>query len=59
MAYTKKVVALVISFLLVMSVFPFSASALTFSDGTFKYMAVCLVLAMCLLVCGKREERSF
>ncbi|MBR3787785.1 MAG: hypothetical protein IKM63_00555 [Firmicutes bacterium] len=28
------------------------------SDGTFKYMAVCLVLAMCLLVCGNREERS-
>lgn len=34
-------------------------SALLFhSDGTLKYIAVCLVLAMCLLVCGNREEIS-
>lgn len=28
------------------------------SDGTFKYIAICLVLAMCLLVCEGREERT-
>lgn len=36
----------------------FVGAATFHGDGTFKHIAVCLVLAMCLLVCGSREQKT-
>ncbi len=36
----------------------FTELLLFHGDGTFKYVAACLLLAMCLLACGSREEKT-